>query len=74
MAKINLTPVRQGTNCTIFADLFPETSDGICLTAQPISFRQIEMYETDQSVAKPTGLLTMSLEEAKKFAKKILEL
>ena len=70
MSKISLVPVRNGDECQIFADIFPDELKTLGLSAEPVAFTQRRIYEADRG----PGLVSIPLEDAKKFAEEILKL
>lgn len=73
--KTNLTPVKRGEEVDIFVDVFSDSVEAnICFAAKPISFRITRRYAVDQPSCSENGpLLTLSVDEARKFAEHILE-
>ncbi len=72
--KIILTPVPKGSYVDIFADIFPEKDDksGYAgLTANAITFSPRRLYASDTA---KTTLLTLSVKEARQFARTLLAL
>jgi hypothetical protein len=75
MAKLSLLamkPTGISDQCTLFVDIFPESENDIPLSADPITFSQRKLWDTDTD--KNGGLLTIPLDKAKELAKQILEL
>ncbi|GAF80446.1 unnamed protein product [marine sediment metagenome] len=69
--NIELNARRDGSKISIFADIYGDIAGSVCLTAERVKFITRKLYETD---THDTTLLTISDDEARKFAKQILEL
>jgi hypothetical protein len=76
MDTFTVTPVKREEEIDIFVDVFPNgIKADFYLVAKPISFRITRPYTVDQPSCSENGpLLTLSVEEAKLFAKELLEL
>ncbi len=70
--QIVMTAQRKNGECHLFADVTPDSSNpgDLCLTANPVEFRQTSLFATDGG----SPMLVLPLEEAKKMAREILKL
>ena len=71
--KISLTATKDyPTEISIFADIFANNDEQFCgLTAEQVKFKLAKPYDLD---VPHNTLLKISVDEARKFAKQILEL
>lgn len=70
--NITITALKEGDECHLFADIFPDGRSKFCESAKPVTFMRRPMFQRDTGEFGP--LLTLPLEDAKKMAKEILKL
>lgn len=69
---ITMTVIREGDDCQIFADVFPDEPSRFCESAKPVTFMRRPVFQCDTGKFGP--MLTIPLEDAKKMAEEILKL
>ena len=68
--KVQLIPVKKvDGSCDIFVDAYVKEQDNLYLTAEPLKFRQTELYSLNNQ-----PVLNVSLKHLKCFAKQVLDL
>lgn len=60
---------KKGKKCVFHADVYPETAEGVLLTANEITFREVELY-SQQDVGEKW--FSLPVDQAKKLAEDIL--
>lgn len=66
--KYTLSAKVEDGEVVVFADIFPPTPDAPALTAVPLCFRLVELWEVDTTLKGESGFWHLPLKEAKNFA------